>query len=271
MHETLTDVSASGAGEPGIAQALYELTDLATAIEDRFGNLRAWAGPGQPEPYPRSGGPEREDLLHRASVHGRPLRDRARLVSLARPRQEILGVVALIDPQRTAGDHQRFALEYGTTVLALELAHQRNLTEMELRLHRNLVDDLITGTDEHSAYARAEALGHDLHHPHYVTVVEWDRQRSDERMLDATRAVLTAHGLAAMLTRQATNLVALIAGRPNAAALYRALASELGSTRGIIGIGGRADNPSELPRSYTEAQRALEIRRTSRKPYGATA
>ena len=54
------------------------------------------------------------------------------------------------------------ALEHGATVLAVELARLRGLADTELRVRRELVHDLLTGTDDESAYLRAEALGYDL-------------------------------------------------------------------------------------------------------------
>ena len=57
VHEVLSSVSATGAGESGIADALHRLTSLPIAIEDRFGNLRAWSGPGRPDPVSEAGRP----------------------------------------------------------------------------------------------------------------------------------------------------------------------------------------------------------------------
>ena len=54
IHERLTKVALGGEGQAGIAQAVYELTDRPAAIEDRFGNLLAWAGPDRPDPYPKA-------------------------------------------------------------------------------------------------------------------------------------------------------------------------------------------------------------------------
>ena len=45
IHQRLTRVAVSGEGQPGIARALHELTGMPVAIEDRYGNLTAWAGP----------------------------------------------------------------------------------------------------------------------------------------------------------------------------------------------------------------------------------
>ena len=52
VHEALSTAVAAGMGEQGIADALNDLTGHSVGIEDRFGNLRCWAGPGQPQPYP---------------------------------------------------------------------------------------------------------------------------------------------------------------------------------------------------------------------------
>jgi GAF domain-containing protein len=38
IHDRLTRVALAGEGQEGIARAVYELTDRAVAIEDRFGN-----------------------------------------------------------------------------------------------------------------------------------------------------------------------------------------------------------------------------------------
>jgi len=58
VHEALSTTLVAGTGEQGIADALNDLTGHSVAIEDRFGNLLCWAGPGLPHPYPKQrGGP----------------------------------------------------------------------------------------------------------------------------------------------------------------------------------------------------------------------
>ena len=52
IHQRLTQVAISGEGQPGIAKALYELTGMAVAIEDRYGYLTAWGKPGSARPLP---------------------------------------------------------------------------------------------------------------------------------------------------------------------------------------------------------------------------
>ena len=106
IHDRLTRVAVSGEGQPGIAKALHELTGMPVAIEDRYGNLAAWAGPGQPDPYPKESFAKREHLLRRLMRASKPIQDGERLVLLASPRPELLGILALIDPGRTRG-HRR--------------------------------------------------------------------------------------------------------------------------------------------------------------------
>ncbi|HEY2701377.1 MAG TPA: helix-turn-helix domain-containing protein [Pseudonocardiaceae bacterium] len=270
VHEVLSSMSASCTGEPGIAHALHQLTGLPVAIEDRFGNLRAWSGPGPPEPYPKPSRRQREEVLRRAAAIPHPVRVKDRLVSLVKPRHEVLGVLALVDPGGAAGGHEMFALEYGTTVLALELSHQRNLAEIELRLHRDFVDDLIAGTDDESAYARADAIGHDLRGRHHVVVLRWRCRQTDDDVAEAAGRTATALRLNSLVSRRSEAVVLLVHGRPDGHALHRALSETLGTPTGAIGIGGHCDGPADFPQSYSEAMRALNIRQKSLTPNGVT-
>src|SRR2546430_4220414 len=113
IHQRLTRVAVSGEGQPGIAKALHELTGMAVSIEDRYGNLTAWAGPGQPSPYPKESFAKREHLLRRLMRDGKPIRDGERLSLLASPRSDVIGVLTLIDPERRADSADLVALEHG--------------------------------------------------------------------------------------------------------------------------------------------------------------
>jgi hypothetical protein len=157
IHARLTAVAVSGEGRDGIARAVHELTGLPVAIEDRYGNLRAWAGPHRPDPYPKDPAARREQLLRRALKSARPIREGGNLLALAHPQGDVLGVILLVDPAGRAGEHELMALEHGATILAMELARVRSLAESELRIRRDLVDELLTGTDEESAGPRHRA------------------------------------------------------------------------------------------------------------------
>ncbi|MFE2810508.1 PucR family transcriptional regulator [Streptomyces nigra] len=270
VHDALTEGAASGGGEDAITRALHELTGFPVLLEDRFGRLRSWTGPGRPDPYPDPNPARHEEMLQQAARRGGPVRFKDRLISVIRPRGEVLGTLALIDPQDEADDYTVFALEHAATSLALELSHMRRLAEVELRLHRELVDDLLAGTDEASAYARAEAFGHDLRRVQYVVVVRWRSQVSDEAFARTVGQSASAVGMPSLVTRRSDHVVLVTTGRPHDDALYEALARKTGTTDGTIGVSARCTTPDGIPGSYQEALRALEVRRRSPSRRGMT-
>jgi len=250
----------AGEGQDGIAGALHELTGCPVAIEDRYGNLRAWAGPSRPDPYLKDPPAQREQMLRRAMREERPIRDGQRVIALAWPRDDILGVLALVDPDAHVGEEELAALEHGATVLAMELARIRSLAEGELRLRRDLVEDLLAGTDEESAVGRANALGYDLERPHRVLVVEGrGRCRDEESFFQGVRRAVRDRDVGSLLVARGGAVIVLAGRDDDWAALRAAILSGLGGGRCRIGIGGLSCRPSEVPRSYREAVLSLRI------------
>lgn len=270
VHEALAEVAAAGGGEDAITGALHALTGFPVLVEDRFGRLRSWTGPGRPDPYPEPDPARHEEMLQGIARRGGPVRIKDRLVSLINPRGEVLGALALVDARGEADEHTVFALEHAATSLALELSHLRHLAGVELRLRRELVDDLLAGTDEASAYARSEAFGHDLHRIQYVVVVRWRSQVPDDAFARTVDRAASAVGMPSLVTRRSDHVVLVAEGRPHDHALYETLARETGEPDGMIGVSARCDTPVGIPGRYQEALRALEVRRRSRRRYGTT-
>src|SRR6201991_1243439 len=270
VHEALSTALAAGTGEQGIADALNDLTGHSVAVEDRFGNLLCWAGTGLPQPYPKQGADQRELILHELAAQNGRARIRRRVLTLIQHRAEILGVLALNDPDDTVTEDNLFALHYGATVLALELSHQRTVAEIELNLRRELVDDLLAGTDRDGAYARADALNHDLRRPHYVVVVQ-STGRTENTLTTAAGRAATALHLNYLQGRHAGLVVLLTDGRPDPQALHRTISEILGKTTSVVGIGSRCLVPDDFPQSFMEARRAMSIRLRSVSPQGAAA
>jgi sugar diacid utilization regulator len=262
IHERLTRVAVSGEGQPGIARALHELTGMPVAIEDRYGNLSAWAGPGQPSPYPKESFAKREQVLRRLMRAGRPVRDGERLILLASPRSDVIGVLALIDPGHTADKADLVALEHGATVLSMELARLRGIADTELRLRRDLVHDLLAGIDDESALPRAEALDYDLRRPHRVVIVEGKgRARAHDALLGAVRRAMRRGRQAGLFETWSGAVAIVTADQVSWEQFRRAIVSDLGG-QCYIGVGGFCARPSELPRSLREAQLALRLQKT---------
>ncbi|MFH7594490.1 helix-turn-helix domain-containing protein [Streptomyces racemochromogenes] len=270
VHALMADVAASGGGEEAITRALHELTGLPALIEDRFGRLRSWTGPDRPDPYPEPDPVRRGEMLHAMAREVGPVRMKDRLVTLIRPHGEILGVLALVGARGETDEHTVLALEHAATSLALELAHLRNLAEVELRLHGELVDDLLAGTDEASAYARSEAVGHDLHRSNYVIAVQWSNRTADDSFAQAVSRAAAAVGMRSLLARRSDHVVLVADDRPDAHALYEALARETGTRSGTIGVSAPCESLDAIPHRYQEARRALEVRRHSLERYGTT-
>jgi len=263
IHERLTSVAVSGEGQPGIAKALHELTGMPVAIEDRYGNLSAWAGPGEPVPYPKESFAKREQLLRRLMRDSKPARDGERLVVLVSPRPDVTGVLALVDPARRADNADLVALEHCATVLSMELARLRGIADTELRLRRDLVHDLLAGTDDEGAQARAEALDYDLRRPHRVVVVEGNpRLHSGDALLTAVRRAIRQLRLTGLFETWSGDVAVVTAGQTDWEKLRRTIMSDLRSGTCRIGVGGTCARPSELPRSLREARLALRLQKT---------
>jgi sugar diacid utilization regulator len=260
IHDRFTRVAVAGEGQEGIARAAHELTGYPVAVEDRHGNLRAWAGPDRPDPYPKARPARREEMLRRALREGRPIREGNRLVAIANPSAGVLGVLVLVDPAGTAGDQEQVALEHGATVLAMELARLRSLAEAELRLRRDLVEELLSGTDEESALARAQALGYDLERRHRVVVLEGrGRTQDEDAFFHGVRRAARNTGAGIMQVARRGGVVVLCDADVSWERFRKAVLTELGGGRCRIGVGGLCERPGDFPRSYREARLALKI------------
>lgn len=271
IHDRLTQVAASGEGQDGLAKALHTVTGYPIAIEDRYGNLRAWAGPNKPDPYPKDPAARRELLLRRALRAGRPIRDGGRLLGVTQPQGDLIGVLVLVDPANRAGEQQMMALEHGMTVLAMELARLRSLAEGELRVRRELVEDLLAGADRDSALRRAQALRYDLERPHRVLVVEGrGRERDDEAFLHAVRRAARDEPVGTLLARRGRQVVVLSDADADWEHLRGAILHELGGGRCRIGVGNRCLSIADIPQSLHEAEIALRLQETASRGDRAT-
>ncbi len=246
----------------GIAAALSEVTGLPVAIEDRAGNLLAWSGAGRSDPYPRQSATGREHLLAQleASVH--PLRHKDYLISLARPRPDVVGTIALVDPAASSGGPEWMALEHATALVSTELIRMASVVDTELRLGRDLLTELLAGTTQSATRGRLVALGCDPDELHVVAVIE-GRSRSDdvEVFRQAVRSAAHDHGIGGLLTPRQDDVV-LICPRDRAWEEFHAgvmLLLPAGECR--VGVGGPCPGIPELPRSHHEARLALNIQR----------
>jgi sugar diacid utilization regulator len=260
IHQRLTAVAAAGEGPEGIAEALNELTGHPVAVEDRHGSLLAWAGPGRPDSYATQEDTEREEMLREATQAAGPIRRHDRVVMPAGPRGQVLGVLALVDPDGTAGPQEFAALEHAASVLALRLAHLDGLAEAEERLSRDLVDELLAGVDEKTVLAHAEALGYDLRRSHRAVVITGTPSAVDaEEIFRAVRDAAQGVGVGSLLAVHDREVVVLADADRSWPLLQAAIRRRLGGGPCRLGVGGRYDRPADFSRSYHEARLALRL------------
>jgi hypothetical protein len=268
-YEIIEAALTGGHDELAIVDALHELTGLPVVLEDRFGNLRRWSGPGRPERYPKQDPQRHQRQLAVLAARRGPMRMKDRIAVLLASRGETLGVLAIVDPHKQVTEDDKDALQFGCTLLGYELSHQRSLVELEEGIRQELVDDLLAGTGGEGAIARAEALAHDLRGPHYVVVVHSSAGLGS--VVAAAGRAAAALQLNTLQGHSGQLAVLLTAGRPDPQALYRQLSELLSPATCAIGVGSRCEKPSEFPQSFAEAKRALNVRMHSAAPAGASA
>jgi PucR family transcriptional regulator, purine catabolism regulatory protein len=175
-------------------------------------------------------------------------------------------------------DLDRQVAERAARVLGIELAKQRAVTEAQLRLQGDFLDDLLSGSypSEEAMLARARWMGHDLGRPHVLLAVSLeemgDRGAGSQRLQAAdlvrTEVLRLAPG-ALLRERQDRLAVALPRSAPPtseealelAERLRQRLASLLSSGHVTVGVGRHHDGLDGLALSFREAEQALAIGR----------
>jgi PAS domain S-box-containing protein len=133
IHRSLTGIVASG-GQAGIAATLHQLTGFPVLIVDGSGVTRMTAGqlPGDYPPVNREAEQWQEIASLLRTTRRAIYRPDAWLMP-AVPQADVLSVIALVDPARSATETDLAALEYAATVLSVELARLQSVSEAELR------------------------------------------------------------------------------------------------------------------------------------------
>ena len=109
-HRQLNDIVAN-AGEADIAKTLHRLTRFPVFIQDVHGNTRAVAGDMPSGRRAKEQPEKRQELIRQLQITRQALYHRGAWLVLANPRPGVLGVIALIDPARTATETDLAALE----------------------------------------------------------------------------------------------------------------------------------------------------------------
>ncbi|HKC27026.1 MAG TPA: helix-turn-helix domain-containing protein [Jatrophihabitans sp.] len=266
-HELMTEAAVHGDSISGLATIAYRLTDLPTAICDQFGRVQASGGSAEVRWDGMA--PTIEGALGRAASAGRAVRNDELIVSAVRPGREVLGGVVMYDPQKQAAEFEVYILEQAATMLTGEFAHQRTLAEVELRLRRELVTELVDGADDKDAAARAAALGYDLRQPHRVVAIKTGTD-DDDWVEVALRRTTPPGEHPPLVGRRRGLLLALLPAAVDASDVHDRLKRLRGDVVSSVGVGAEVVGAAEMPRSYAQALRALHVRQHSPAPDGGT-
>ena len=258
IHVRLTALVAGGAGQQGVADALHELTGLPVVIEDRHGYARVWTR-GCPDRYHEQASVGRAETIRRAIAADGPVRIHDCVVAVANPTDDVIGVIVLCDPEGTAQPSDLTALDHAATVLAIELSRLHAITETELRLGGDLVNDMLAGHPEEESRRHAEALGFDLEAPHRVVVVDGDADRNEDRFFHAVRRAARDHRVGTLIATRSRCVVVIADVEPDWSSFQDAIDTEVGTPSSRVGVGGVCTDPPEYPRSFHEAKIALQV------------
>ncbi|SDI27524.1 PucR C-terminal helix-turn-helix domain-containing protein [Arthrobacter subterraneus] len=253
-----------------LAEVLSVVTGRPVCIEDGFGNISATAGTKPGRPYPRPSAADRSRTAQLWLASGLPVQEPRRLVALVLADRDVLGAICLLENGVPYTANDVFALQYGTRLLQVELSHRRSMAQLELKLGRDLVDELVSGMDEETAAVRAGALGYDITGPQHVIAAQWQPPRTGDSVVVALRRTLRELHAPALVSRRSDITLAVVTGEPLDAELFTVAARTLRSATGAVGIGGPSRDVAQLPRSFAEALRALQVRVHSVEPYGLT-
>jgi sugar diacid utilization regulator len=261
IHDSFIAAAASGNGEEQIVAALSAVTQRSVVLQDSFGNERAFIGVGDTRAPSRM-------LATDPTLSAAGLRSAEWRSVPVHSRGETLGVIGIWDPDDSRSDDDRFAVEYASAMIAVELAHRRNVAEVEIRLGRDLADDLVAGAEVVDPLGRAEALHFDLSGRQRVVLVSWETPTPNGVEIGAAvRHELAEMHVPALISRRPDATLAIVADGYDLSELYERVSAAVSSARGTVGIGGRC-LAKHLSRSFAEASRALHIRAESRRPYG---
>jgi PucR family transcriptional regulator, purine catabolism regulatory protein len=175
-------------------------------------------------------------------------------------------------------DLDRQVAERAARVLGIELAKQRAVTEAQLRLQGDFLDDLLSGSypSEEAMQARARWMGHDLGRPHVLLAVSLEelagRTTGTQRLqaADVVRTEVLRLAPGALLRERQDRLAVALPRNAIATSeealelaerLRQRLASLLTSEHVTIGVGRYHPGIGGLATSYREAEQALAIGR----------
>src|SRR3989440_164422 len=164
---------------------------------------------------------------------------RERLIAPILASNQVLGYISVLDNPPHNEELAFLALEQAALVLALSIAKERELSEVEGRVRGEFLEDLLHGTygDEAAAQRRARHVGYPLHGSHIVLLVDIDDFRGFNRARQISEDAIQA--LKREFLRRVTGVVrasyqrALVQGRSDQVVALLPLGTEIGDHQAL--------------------------------------
>jgi purine catabolism regulator len=258
IHRRFTELVLDGKGVNEICRTLAELLESAVTVEDASFHLLAHAGgsadPHRKETILRQGTPQRvlfdpqiQRVLREVEAKRGPLKvpafphlgmSRERLIAPILAGGQVLGYISVLDHPPHNEELAFMAIEQAALVLALSVAKERELSEVEGRVRGEFLEDLLHGTygEEAAAQRRARHLGYPLHGTHIVMLVDIDDFRGFNRARQISEDAIQA--LKREFLRRVTGVVrtsyqrALVQGRSDQVVSLLPLGTEVADHQG---------------------------------------
>src|SRR5437667_401198 len=159
---------------------------------------------------------------------------RERLIAPIFAANQVLGYISILDHPPHNEELAFMAIEQAAPVLALSIAKERELSEVEGRVRGEVLEDLLHGTygDEAAAQRRARHVGYPLQGSHIVVLVDIDDFRGFTRARQISEDAIQA--LKRDFLRRVTAVVrssyqrALVQGRSDQVVALLPLGTEVG-------------------------------------------
>src|SRR2546428_998140 len=254
IHRGFTELVLDGKGVNEICRTLADLLESAVSVEDASFHLLAHAGgsadPHRKETILRQGTPHRvlfdpqiQRILREVEAKRGPVKvpafphlgmSRERLIAPLFAANQVLGYISVLDHLPQNVELAVLAIEQAALVLALSIAKERELSDVEGRVRGEFLEDLLHGTygDDPAAQRRARHVGYPMHGAHIVLLVDIDDFRGFARARQISEDAIQA--LKREFLRRVTAVVrmsyqrALVQGRSDQVVALLPLGTETG-------------------------------------------
>ncbi len=273
LSHQLMQLSVQGVGIQGICENLAAAINKWIVVQNAYETLRLCVSPSPNQSF------SLEDPTNEKALANYGL---SRITAPIMIRYETVGYLAFIGREGELGYFERIVLGQVAPILALEVARERERTEVENRYQTEALMDVLQGNYQQieEMQARARLLGYDLTSPQIVLLFEigsnepemshgspqaqWSRRLREEliRLWPDAWISIDNHRLIALLPQREDGPEET-GERQVFTRLERLLARAHIQTDHLPhisgGIGRIATDLALIPRSFLQAQQALEI------------